>query len=165
MENYNSIDSLHMDSIQYGASSSIRNENVLYTDFINYSLRIKNGDGTLLVDHNKQTTPISDCTPTPHSDTFWDDYYTFPPEGLSSHRYGEEKNFDALDDGLAMGAMATGEDNCGPTAITDVVRLYSKYELNNHQPLPLLLLGSDDKKTYNRLVELSGYGIVESRLN
>lgn len=137
-------------------SYSIAEENILYTDFINYSLNVKNGDDILLIDQNNLAT-ILDITPNPNSeDTFWDDYYTFPPEGLGAHRYGDEINFDALDDGLKMSDMAPNEGNCGPTSITDVVRLYAKYELNDHSALPSLSLSSD-KATYNRLVTYSGY--------
>lgn len=95
-------------------SYSIAKKNILYTDFINYSITVKNGDDILLIDQNNLTTTISDITPNPNSeiDTFWDDYYTFPPEGLDAHCYGDNINFDALDDGLKMSDMAPNENNC-----------------------------------------------------
>ena len=51
----------------------------------------------------------------------------------------------------------TDENNCGPTALTNIVNLYASYGLDNHAALPKLKLNGSDQDAYRRLAQFSGY--------
>lgn len=144
------------------SSYSIAEENVLYTDFINYSLKIKNGDETLLFNQNRQIQIFTDnkvaTNKSPATDKFFEGYVDYPSES-------DSYDFDSIpgaysSSALIMGNMpgvSSGEGNCGPTSLANTVKLYAENGLNGHSELPGLRLNGSDADTYSRLVTLSGY--------
>lgn len=143
---------------------SIADENVLYTDFINYSLKIENNNQVLLFNQNSQIKTFEQVelksmrADIPTADTFYDDYVDFP-----SNSSGVSASWDipgATSKALIMSNMpnaAAREGNCGPTALANTVKLYAEYKVNNQNPLKNLKLNDSNADTYKRLVALSGY--------
>lgn len=150
------------ETVQPIASFSIAEENVLYTDFINYSLKVKSNNQTFLFNQNKEIQEFNDSKLTvkqpSRSDTFFDDYVDFPSESgsyVSGNITGA--NSDTV---LIMGNMpgvTAGEGNCGPTSLANTVKLYAENGLNGHSAIPNLRLNGSDSSTYSRLVQISGY--------
>lgn len=72
------------DSNEFLSSATTFEENVLYTDFIRYAIKISNGTQSALLDQFAQITSCSELdvmTDTaPMSDTFFDDYIDLPNE-------------------------------------------------------------------------------------
>lgn len=157
--------STYQDSISSMSLSaySIVDENVLYTDFINYSLKIQDNDEALLFNQYKQVETCSELThlntEAPTSDTFYDDYIELPSESGSKTVVsitGANK-IQALVMENMPGA-SSGEGNCGPTSLANTVKLYAEYKLNgNSSVLSNLKVNHSDNDTYSRLVEISGY--------
>lgn len=152
---------------QKSSTYTIASQNVLYTDFINYSLKVQDDkDDVLLFDQNGQTTVFSDTSSDimPYSDTFWDDYYNYPPEGSSAEHTGNYLSAAIWSGAVKMSDMASGEGNCGPTSLTDVIKIYAcDYIVSTGVELNYtgLRINNSNKDTYNRLVELSGYSCSE----
>ena len=75
------------DSNEFLSSATTFEENVLYTDFIRYAIKISNGTQSALLDQFAQITICSELdvmTDTaPMSDTFFDDYIDLPNESGS----------------------------------------------------------------------------------
>ena len=75
------------DSNEFLSSATTFEENVLYTDFIRYAIKISNGTQSALLDQFAQITSCSELdvmTDTaPMSDTFFDDYIDLPNESGS----------------------------------------------------------------------------------
>lgn len=142
-------------------------ENVLYTDFINYSININNNTQSVLLNQNLQVEVRPDLylldKTTPTSDTFFDDYIDIPTESGTKtvvNITGANKI-----QALVMGDMpnvTSGEGNCGPTSLANTIKLYAEYSLNgNDSALSSLKVNGSDDDTYSRLVELSGYSCDE----
>lgn len=151
------------DSNEFLSSATTFEENVLYTDFIRYAIKISNGTQSALLDQFAQITSCSELdvmTDTaPMSDTFFDDYIDLPNES-GSKTVG---NITGANDirALVMGDMPNvtpGEGNCGPTSLANTVKLYAEFSLNdNGGSLSNLKVNDSDAETYERLVEISGY--------
>lgn len=150
-------------SVQVVSSYSIAEENVLYTDFINYSLKIRNEDEVLLFNQHKQTQTFNESQNTenrslPATDKFFDGYVDYPTEsGLRIYNIipGAGANSALVMEN--MPGATSGEGNCGPTALANTVKLYAEYFLNGHASLPGLRVNGSDADTYSRLVAISGY--------
>ena len=138
-------------------------EDVLYTDFINYSLKIEYDNEIMLYNQYNQvqtfskTINISEIAPS--SDTFYDDYITLPTDEGSK----QFVNIPGANEihALVMGEMPgviEGEGNCGPTSLANTIKLYAEFKLNNNSSaLTDLKLNDSDDDTYKELVKISGY--------
>lgn len=138
-------------------------ENVLYTDFIRYAIRITNGTQSALFDQFSQITNCSELDvmteSAPTSDTFFDDYIELPNES-GSKTIGNITGANSIS-ALVMSNMpnvTSGEGNCGPTSLTNIAKLYAEFSLkDNGSGLRNLKVNGSDTDTYNRFVEISGY--------
>lgn len=143
---------------------SIAEENVLYTNFIDYALKIKDNHTSLLYNQKKQIVSYENTsqnilkTAVPYTDTFYNDYINFPSDNSGIQEVWSIPG--ANINGLVMGSMPNtkpGEGNCGPTALANTVKIYAENRTNNQDPLSNLKLNNSDNNTYTRLVQLSGY--------
>lgn len=119
---------------------SMVNDNVLYTDFINYSLVIDNGENVLLFDQNQQTKELSE--PFVESFALPEGYSMLTPSGSStvyqlslvaSNRglYTNETNYDGR---LELMSIAPA----------NIIKLYTENRLlDNSAPLGLINLNQD----------------------
>ena len=138
-------------------------ENILYTDFLDYSLKVNVNNEVMLFNQNGQFDETSvlqnrSVSPTGNSN---EDYYPYAPEtgsptsnvylpGFYSFVPVKGSNMPNYD--------STTQDNCGPTALTNVVKLYATKVLNgNSSVLGGLRTNASDDDTYLRMVALSGY--------
>ena len=145
------------------SSYSIVDDDILYTDFINYSLKIKADSNELLFNQTGNlesfdTAKAKSTKSSPTADTFFNDYIDFPSNSSGIDDVWSIPG--AFIDALVMGDMpnvSSGEGNCGPTSLTNTVKLYAESRVNNQDPLRDLKLNGSDNDTYNRLVQLSGY--------
>lgn len=138
-------------------------DDILYTDFINYSIKIEDNNKELLFNQNGyiesfDTLKAKSEITSPSSDTFFNDYIDFPSD---SSGIDEVWSLPCLTtNALVMGNMPNvqpGEGNCGPTSLANTVKIYADSRANNQDPLKDLKLNGSDTDTYNRLVQLSGY--------
>lgn len=126
---------------------------VLYTDFYNYSLVIDAGEETLLFDQEDQINacPFSmgDGIVLPNG------YEMYPtPAPVSTHTLSLTK----INNSLLMEDFSSNNKNCGPTAAANIIKLYAENRLNNNSsPLYSLRKNNSDVSTYNRLATLGGY--------
>lgn len=146
-------------SVDTSSPYSIINDDVLYTDFLDYSITIANDEDVLLFDQYCQLHSFSDFsanTISTLSTNGADDGYYNVPDETGSVRIGVIPG--AYDDcGLLMSQFASSENNCGPTALTNIVNLYANYALDDHAALPKLKTNGSDKDTYRLLAQFSGY--------
>lgn len=151
------------ESKEFFSSTTTFEEDVLYTDFIRYAIKISNGTQSALFDQFAQITSCSELDvmteTSPMSDTFFDDYIDLPNES-GSKTVGYITGANSIR-ALVMSNMPNvtpGEGNCGPTALANTAKLYAEFSLNdNGSGLSNLKVNGSDAETYKRLVEISGY--------
>lgn len=139
---------------------TIAQSDILYTDFVNYSLAIKNGEKVMLFNQNNQVQEFTSAIPNDNIQTYaagMDDGYIVKPSESTTFSY---KTITGGSSGVGevMGDLAPNEGNCGPTAATNIIKLYANYKLNgNSRSFPILLSNDSIDYTYRRLATLCNY--------
>lgn len=145
------------------SAKAVVEDNVLYTDFISYSIRVHSDTQSMLFDQFLQFTPYSESnlmkSSTTQDDPFFTDYKTIPTEeGTKTVRNitgANEIRALCMED---MPNASSQEGNCGPTALANTAKLYAEFALNgNRGALSDLKVNDSDDDTYERLVAISGY--------
>ncbi len=137
---------------------TIASENILYTDFINYSLAIKNGERILLFDQYNIIREFEGNLPNDGVVTYesiYEGYVITPSESTS---FSSKVITGGTNRAFEMDYFAEGEGNCAPTAATNIINLYANNKLNgNNRSFPILLANGTVDFTYARLTTLVGY--------
>lgn len=135
------------------------NDDILYTDFFNYSLVIDNGEEVFLFDQNQQIKELPDTSVgLIMGDGFAlpDGYVALPPE--SGPTTGNSLPLAHINRALLMKDFDSTNANCGPTALANIIKLYAENILcTQSAPLGSLKLNNSDMDTYNELARLSEY--------
>ena len=140
---------------------TIATKDILYTNFINYSMAIKRDEQVILLDQFDKVREFKGDLPSNNGSTYasiYDGYVPLPSES-TSYTSGTI-NGATSNVGLKMEDLAscTNEGNCAPTAATNVINLYAKYNLNgNGRALSILLANNNTKFTYDRIATLMDY--------
>lgn len=113
---------------------TIETEDILYTNFINYSLAVKEDDNVVLINQYNQVYDfpesihnmyVSPCSKGMDDGYVWTRY---PDESVILNEDAIPGGLDEC--GLVMGYFASNEGNCAPTCLTNLVNLYYNYALN-----------------------------------
>ena len=138
-------------------------EDVMYTDFIRYSIRVNRGNESLLFDqYGKMESFAPAHEISSSSDLEWGDF---------SEGYAEFlRDGDGWEDALLPGARSNmglvmrempgvlpNEGNCGPTAVTMTIKMYAEKPLNGHAALTDFKHHDTDAGTYTRVKIKMGY--------
>lgn len=137
-------------------------EDVMYTDFIRYSIRVNRGNESLLFDQYGKMESFAPAHEISSSELeikkceydgyveFLNDLYGWEDDLLP----GARSNM-----GLVMREMPDGTKgkNCVPTAATMIIKMYAEKALNGHEKLSNLKYYGSDPSTYTRLATIMNY--------
>ncbi len=140
-------------------------EDVMYTDFIRYSIRVNRGNESLLFDqYGKMESFAPAHEISSSSDLEWGDSVVFSEGYAEFLRDGDGWEDDLLPGarsnmGLVANNMPDGSkgNNCVPTAMTMLIKMYAEKPLNGHAALTNLKYYGSDPATYTRLATLMNY--------